>query len=312
MKLLPLLSEVTSKYSNQVDTVYRSPELVVLAPKNSKIAAKYSHGTNWCSQTSQGFCAHRTEEVLFRFLFKDGTKLRLNVRNGGAVGHWGGPPIKNFHYPVTTFSRDIRNIKTDGFPTKLVNKIKSIPDDAAQAVIEYTKKNGLSTTEEQKNTVSQLKDLARKYPALWLDSIQRYDEQTQSMVYQIYVVDDFNNTVGLFKVTQSGEIFNAKSTKQKAIPLEKFNYWLGQKEQLSRQNTSKKTLEIFNDTLKAFGCSSIPTEHGYQIWHGMVMLGTVEIQHDEFILKSKKGNKSMDDYELRSFLDQSLSNRRTA
>jgi hypothetical protein len=239
MKLAPLLLEVSEKYSGQVDTVWRSPDLVVLAPKTSKIAAKYSHNTEWCSQTKMGFCSHRIDEVLFRFLFKDGIKLRLNVRNGGAVGHWGGPPIKKTRYPQTTFSRDIRNIKTDGFfPTILVNKIKSIPDEAAHATIEYAKNNSLERSQDSLDVIDTIHSLQNQYKNLIFDTWKKYNEKLQTIVTTLYVKQKSGYTlIGEFSINNKGEITNNKSTNQKPIPLEKLKYWLGQQNKLSNNST---------------------------------------------------------------------------
>lgn len=141
------INELNKQNRENLDFIHKSKDLVVLAPHNHKIASKYSTNTEWCSQSKSGFCMHSRDEVLFRFLFKDGYKLRLNLRKGGLVGHWGGPKSKERSYPMMSFKRNPKNIDIQTYDVKkwtslkeMYEKIKSIPDDVMKKCIEYTDK----------------------------------------------------------------------------------------------------------------------------------------------------------------------------
>lgn len=167
MKLLNLiesfvLNELSGYYQENVDIVYKDNNLVVLAPKTSKAASKYSRGTEWCSQSSSGFCSHRRSEMLFRFLFKDGYKLRLNTRKDGVAGHWGGPKGETTSYPMLHFMRNPKNIRNLNFvPSNdnnlMIQHINSIPDNIMSKVINYTNDNLKEVNEAQMKSLSTIK-----------------------------------------------------------------------------------------------------------------------------------------------------------
>jgi hypothetical protein len=73
--------------------IYRDDIVTVVVPSTLKASIVSCRGTKWCSSDQSGFDTWAKEHILFRFLFKDGYKLRLTWRfkenYKGSTGTWG-------------------------------------------------------------------------------------------------------------------------------------------------------------------------------------------------------------------------------
>lgn len=113
------LNEIGSKRAKDTDVIYRDSNLVVVVPLSYESAKSFSRGTQYCTggdcsrgneATSKGmYNSHiKRGDILYRILFKNGTKVRLTW-NGDINDrdfHWGLG--KKNDYPVFT-SRNMDN-----------------------------------------------------------------------------------------------------------------------------------------------------------------------------------------------------------
>jgi len=160
------------------DIIYRDKNLTILVPLTFNASDRTCKKTIWCTNDKNIFNRHiKQGDILFRFLYTDGYKLRLtwNYDDFGDSGfgnfHWGGAGHKD-EYPVI-YPRDIsptpfdvekaeenyinnhqeRTVKwtSKGYVVKSDNRdfiihykmfemIKKIPQEARKKVIEYREK----------------------------------------------------------------------------------------------------------------------------------------------------------------------------
>ena len=80
MKYILLFEELNKENLRQeVDIIYKDSNLICLIPKTQRASYIYGHKTYWCSKEKGTFddIIEDGDKVLFRFLFKDGYKMRL-------------------------------------------------------------------------------------------------------------------------------------------------------------------------------------------------------------------------------------------
>lgn len=80
MKYLKFFEELNKEcIKKEIDIIYRDSKLVCLIPKTQRTSYIYGYKTNWCSREIDTFdeIADDGDKILFRFLFKDGYKMRL-------------------------------------------------------------------------------------------------------------------------------------------------------------------------------------------------------------------------------------------
>lgn len=161
MKHIRLFEEFTSKLSDDVDIIYRDRNLVIMIPKTPESTKKYSRDTMWCSNNKSGFYQHSVTANLFRFHFKDGYKLRLTwdyipydgeSYSGGT--HWGqggklDGKILSYEYirPKNEMEPFEFDYNKDDYRQMMVDRIKTIPNEAKEKVIEYQKSRSIDKTD---------------------------------------------------------------------------------------------------------------------------------------------------------------------
>lgn len=145
-----LLKELTGKYKDEVEIIYRDKNLVCMVPKSQMASHIYGRGTKWCQISKSGFDNWSKGGLLIRFLFKNGRKIRFTYFIGkyASTGfYWAnesghhilaseGAGLNPFivnpkrHQYVRDAEKDVMNIIEN-----------DIPEECKQKVLEFIKKN---------------------------------------------------------------------------------------------------------------------------------------------------------------------------
>ena len=138
------------KVSNKIDTIYEDDNLSIKVVKSLE-ASKCISDPQWCSTNSYGFYKHNLSSNLYRFIFKDGYKLRLtwdyldwDHKSYSDGTHWGqgGTINGDKAYYLHIRPRDEKNpfefdYNRDDDRKYMVDKIEGIPQKARDAVYKY-------------------------------------------------------------------------------------------------------------------------------------------------------------------------------
>ena len=136
--------------------LYKDDNIEVKVSKTFGSTKKQNIDTYWCSSSPTGFYSHNKTANMYRINFKDGYKLRLTwdyiSQQASELGsysggtHWGQGGVVNGIKKTYDVFRPRKN--DDPFfinwkseqDREIVNRIKSIPDDAKLAIMEYQEK----------------------------------------------------------------------------------------------------------------------------------------------------------------------------
>jgi len=146
-----LLKELTGKFKDQVEIIYRDKNMVCMIPKSQMTSHIYGQGAKWCQVDKSGFDGWSKQGLLIRFLFKNGRKVRFTYFIGEYASrgfYWANETgyhilssehgeknqnpfnAKSNRKPVSSMEKDVLNIiKND------------IPEECKNAVLEFIKKN---------------------------------------------------------------------------------------------------------------------------------------------------------------------------
>ena len=156
MKHLKLFEEITQYKEGNLKIIYRDNNLTVVVPLTSKSSDITCRGTGWCSR-GNNYKNWAKDNILFRFLFKDGYKMRLTWKIVGKEYEfsWGSGGEKYFEiygpHPFSNIEIMKKNTEYDHnqnigddygeYKTKinLIKKIEMVPEEAKQKIIEYKK-----------------------------------------------------------------------------------------------------------------------------------------------------------------------------
>lgn len=136
--------------------LYKDDSVEVKVSKTLDSAKKQNIDTYWCSSSASGFYSHNRTANMYRINFKDGYKLRLTwdyiSQSASELGsfsggtHWGQGGVVNGIKKTYDVFRPRKNDdpffidwKSDQ-DREIVNRIKSLPDDAKLAIMEYQEK----------------------------------------------------------------------------------------------------------------------------------------------------------------------------
>jgi len=156
MKHIFLFEELTGKYKEQTEILYKDKNLVCLIPRSQMTSNLYGKKTNWCSAIScDMFDEWTSRNLLFRFLFKD-SKIRLTYNYIDYTFNWaledGWHMFSHDKHDVWKNPFEITEFELDNFlkkidsPTykkktrRLFDKIHKIPDLCQHIVIEFIRK----------------------------------------------------------------------------------------------------------------------------------------------------------------------------
>ena len=191
-------------------TLYKDENLEVKVVKTFDATKKQNTNTYWCSSDKDSFYGHNKTANMFRINFKDGYKLRLTwdyiereaselVDYSGGT-HWGqGGKVdgrnKQEDYDVfrpvdndDTFYIDWKSTKK----REIVGRIKSIPEDAKLAMMEY----------HEKMTKEKSAQISKSYKEIEL--IKVIGVTTGSRVYDYSVTLDYRGKEYKVQLSKSG------------------------------------------------------------------------------------------------------------
>lgn len=141
--------------------LYKDNNLEVKVVKTLDSSKEIGKDTAWCSNKPDGFYSHNKTANMYRFIFKDGFKLRLTwdyiTQRASQLGrysggtHWGQGGTVNheniFYLNIrpkdeeNPFDFDIEKEDIREDKHEMVNRILSIPDEAKLLVYEYQEKH---------------------------------------------------------------------------------------------------------------------------------------------------------------------------
>ena len=145
-----LINELNSELKSELEIIYKDKNLICLIPKTQRISSILGNKTNWCQREKGGFNIWSNVGLLFRFLFKNGRKIRMTYAfenneayNHDANYHWANEEgyhiLKGFGNPFKPQTTEkIRNMEQD-----VLNLISQIPDECKNEVlktIEFNKR----------------------------------------------------------------------------------------------------------------------------------------------------------------------------
>lgn len=149
-----IFEEITQFKEGNLKIIYRDNNLTVVIPKTSEASAITTRGTRWCSGSPPGYDMLAKRNILFRFLFKDGYKLRLTWEIEGEYFSWGSGGEKYYKILGNHPFDDIKNMENEikkEFNSKLenpsYNELNFDPKDYEDNMEKYNR-----LTDEQKNS----------------------------------------------------------------------------------------------------------------------------------------------------------------
>ena len=142
--------ELTGKYKEETDIIYRDKNIVCLIPKSQMTSYIYGRKTAWCQVQKSGFDGWSGKfnpenklALLIRFLFKNGRKIRFTYfinnnfywtnENGAHVLSGEGNNPFNIKQPKTD---RIRETEKD-----ILDQINLIPQECKDRVLDFIEKN---------------------------------------------------------------------------------------------------------------------------------------------------------------------------
>lgn len=135
-----LLSEMSDRMKNEIEIIYRDPNLLCFIPKSQMAANIYGQKTNWCSTTKSGFDMWAKHGLLIRFFFKNGRKIRLTYTFNNHGYNWARED--GYHefnrantnpFEVTPYNSN----KWDDRKKDIYEYILKIPDQCKNKVLEF-------------------------------------------------------------------------------------------------------------------------------------------------------------------------------
>ncbi len=197
--------DLTQNKQGNFDVLYRDVNVTVLVPKTFESCVITTRNTEWCSKTWGGYSEHKfgKKEVFFRFLFKDGYKLRLSWSMDNKNDfHWGGIiKSKDWNYPYLTsnneyflndpFHFNYNILKEFDYDSKrklsddqkiILQYINLIPNEARNMIFRYYeesahnfKLNGFEGNFEYEQVKKEKEDNEKK----WADIGLRFNERNK-------------------------------------------------------------------------------------------------------------------------------------
>jgi len=144
------LTELTGKFKDQVEIIYRDKNIVCLIPKSQMTSHIYGQKAKWCQVDKSGFNMWSKQGLLIRFLLKSGRKIRFtyyfkNSRQPQGAYYWANE--NGFHvlekegnnpFNATPLNPNkVRDTEED-----ILNIIQNdIPLECKEKVLEFIKKN---------------------------------------------------------------------------------------------------------------------------------------------------------------------------
>jgi hypothetical protein len=149
-----ILFEKFKETKKNTPIVYQDDNLIIKVPKTLD-SSKMISDPQWCSTSPDGFYKHNLTANMYRFIFKDGYKLRLTWDYKPGQTHWGcGGELNGEKVWYSTirpkdenepFYFDFDHMgkweREDVNRKMFIDRIKSIPENAIQLIKKYQQQN---------------------------------------------------------------------------------------------------------------------------------------------------------------------------
>ena len=168
------LFEKFKENNKNTPILYSDENLIIKVSKTFDSSKELGKGTSWCSNNISGYYTHSSSSNMYRFIFKNGYKLRLTwdyisrEASGDSFAggtHWGQGGVVNGKMKHYLYLRIFNNndpfyvdYKKNDDRQEMVNKIKSLPTDAIKSVIKYQEEH---SSEKSSNYVNMYKEIEK-------------------------------------------------------------------------------------------------------------------------------------------------------
>lgn len=174
--------------SSNTITLYKDDNLTVKVVKTFDSCLELGKDTNWCSNQKSSFYSHNLTANMYRFIFKDGSKLRLTWDYIEGKTHWGLGGIVNGENLPYFWIRPIDNdepfyidyTKDDEKSKLLISRINSIPDNVIKIVTDYQNEKSI---EKSKGIISMHKEISK----IKIEDIVFIEEDDRTYEYKLEI-----------------------------------------------------------------------------------------------------------------------------
>jgi len=151
MKYLKRFNEL--KGIERFDVLFKSDDIEVVVVKSFDSCKEFGKNTGWCSNEKDGFYKHNMTANMYRFIWKDGYKLRLTwdyIQRSASEDqfaggtHWGSGGLVGDEYIPYKYIRPDDNDEPFYFDyhkgderQEMVDRIETIPQEMIDAVHKY-------------------------------------------------------------------------------------------------------------------------------------------------------------------------------
>src|SRR3972149_5503634 len=185
------LKELTGKFKDEVEIIYRDKNIVCLIPKSQMTSYIYGNKANWCQKEKNGFEGWSKAGLLIRFLFKEGgRKIRFTYFTG-----------KN------AFEASSKNKTLWPNEIDTLNLINQIPEECKQKVLEFIEKHKEAYEYCYKDTEYKPVGLKAKMDEFesiynyYIDAFHAIHEHNQNIIISIH----FDKSTKEFTINHSNE-----------------------------------------------------------------------------------------------------------
>lgn len=175
-----LINEINSELKSEMEIIYKSSDLLCIIPKSQRISNILGNKTAWCQTQRSGFDIWSKVGLLFRFIFKNGRKIRMTYafkdskfQNHQKDYHWsnetGYHVLNGDGNPfIPETGTRIRDMEKD-----IIDLINLIPNECKEKVIEvinqnrkrfdYCRDNTIYITNKKKRNYQLIRNMEQKY-----------------------------------------------------------------------------------------------------------------------------------------------------
>lgn len=161
--------------SKNTPVIFSNNDLTIKVVKTFDSCKELGKDTSWCSNNKNGFYYHNSSAVMYRFIFSDGFKLRLtwdyishsayNFNYSGGT-HWGsggnvdGEQVPYYYIrPRNEEDPFILDYDKGDNRQDMVDRIRSIPKDAVDAVKSYQNKHSNEKSDIQNKVYKEIEKI---------------------------------------------------------------------------------------------------------------------------------------------------------
>lgn len=163
-----LYCETTEYKEGNLKVIYRDDKLTVAVPNNLKSSQITCRGTKWCTakEDQYDYWTKERNMILFRFLFRDGYKIRLSwgkYNDGEKVynpGSWGSGGEKYYEIPFGDYAFDYKKIiENIRYTEEYLEKSHKKYDELSNNKDKYNPEEYQEEIDDCKETIERLSEI---------------------------------------------------------------------------------------------------------------------------------------------------------